>query len=123
MAMIPRYILTSDGLGVINSAICLVHCMAMPMFIALGAGFLQHPGISGMFIVLAFMAVRRAVRGRGSAPVARLLGIGWALFAVGLALEGMDERLELLAYLGSGVLIIGHILNWLDLKLNNANNH
>ncbi|HRH69779.1 MAG TPA: MerC domain-containing protein [Flavobacteriales bacterium] len=107
---------TGDGLGIINSAICIVHCLAMPLLIAAGAGFFEHPSVSWVFIVLAFLAVRSAIRSNRNAPVAMVLGIGWGLFAFALALEGVDERLELLAYAGSAILIIGHILNWLDLR-------
>lgn len=107
---------TGDGFGIINSVICLVHCLAMPVLIALGAGFLEHPSITWAFIVLAFIAVRSAVRSRNNALVAMVLGIGWALFAAGLALEGISEQMEFLAYMGSGILIIGHILNWAAIK-------
>jgi len=102
---------SGDGLGIINSAACIVHCLAMPVLVALGAGFMGHPGVNWAFVVLALLAVRSAVRGRANAMAARLLGIGWALFAVGLALETMDDRLEALAYVGSGILILGHVLN------------
>ena len=111
-----RPLRTGDGLGIINSALCLAHCLAMPVFIAMGASFIHHPAVGWAFVVLAFVAVRSAVRGRNKPMAALLLGIGWAVFAMGIALEGAYHELELLTYLGSGLLIIGHILNWLDLK-------
>lgn len=66
--------------------------------------------------MLAFAAMRSAVRSKGNALVAMVLGMGWALFAAGLAFESMDERMEWLAYLGIAVLILGHILNLLDIR-------
>lgn len=114
-----QFLRTSDGLGILNSAICLVHCIAMPVFIAIGASFLQHPSIGWGFVALAFIAVQGAVRRRNNPRVALLLGIGWALFAVGIALEGAHHELELLTYTGSVTLIAGHILNWMDIKPSN----
>lgn len=110
---------TSDGLGILNSALCLVHCLAMPVFIAFGASFLQHPFIVWTFVALAFIAVRSAVRRRNDTKVALLLGIGWVVFAVGIALEGTHNGLELLSHIGSGLLILGHILNWKGIKTTN----
>jgi len=111
---------TGDGLGIINSAICIVHCLAMPVLIA-AAGFFDHPSVSWVFIVLAFLAVRRAIRSNNNAHVAMVLGIGWGSFAFALVLEGMDDRFEWLAYAGSLILIIGHVLNWLDLRPTHPN--
>lgn len=115
----PSFYRSGDGLGILNSALCIVHCLAMPVLIAAGASFFEHPSINWAFIVLAFLAVRSAIRSKGNASVAMVLGIGGGLFAFALAMEGVDERLEMLAYAGSVILIIGHILNWLDLKPHN----
>jgi len=109
---------SGDGIGIINSALCLVHCIAMPVFLAVGASFVQHPAVSWCFIALAFMAVRSAVRGKKNGRVAIVLGTGWAMFACGMAMEGVYPRLELLTYLGSALLIIGHILNYMDFNPN-----
>jgi len=105
---------SGDGIGIINSTLCLVHCIAMPVLLAIGASFVQHPSVSWCFIVLAFIAIRSAVRGKKNAPVALVLGIGWAMFACGMAMEGAYPRFEVLTYLGSALLIIGHILNYMD---------
>lgn len=101
----------ADGLGIVNSALCIVHCLAMPVLIAAGASFFQHPLIGWAFVILAYLAVRSAIRSRNNARIALILGIGWALFAVGIVLESQYTGLEALTYIGSTVLIAGHLLN------------
>jgi hypothetical protein len=101
----------ADGLGIVNSALCIVHCLAMPVLVAAGASFFQHPIISWGFVILAYLAVRSAIRSRNNARTALVLGIGWALFAAGIVLESRYEGLETLTYMGSTALIAGHLLN------------
>lgn len=115
-APFSRLLRSGDGLGILNSALCLVHCLAMPVFIAVGASFMQHPSVTWGFIALAFLAMRSAIRSRNNAAVAMVLGIGWGVFAVGMALEGAHPALENLTYIGSGLLILGHVLNWMDFR-------
>jgi hypothetical protein len=112
---LPKLLRTGDGLGILNSALCIVHCLAMPVLIAAGAGYFDHPLIGLAFVVLAYLALRSAIRSRNNARTAMVLGIGWALFAVGIVLEKQYEGLETLTYIGSAVLIAGHMLNMLGL--------
>lgn len=111
-ANIPSILRTGDLLGIINSVLCLIHCMALPVLIAIGASFVQHPTVTWSFICLAFLAVRNAVRASGDASIALLLGIGWAVFAAGMVAEPFAAELEALTYLGSTLLIVGHLLNY-----------
>lgn len=113
---INRLSFAGDGLGILNSVLCLVHCLAMPVFIAVGASFMQHPSVTWGFIALAFLAVRNAVRTRNNPMMAMVLGMGWGVFAAGMALEGAHPALENLTYIGSGLLILGHVLNWMDFR-------
>lgn len=102
---------SGDGLGILNSALCIVHCLAMPLLIAAGASYFQHPLIGWAFVILAYLAIRSAIRSRNNARTALVLGIGWAVFAIGIVLEPIHADLEALTYLGSAVLIAGHMLN------------
>jgi len=110
---LPYLFRSGDGLGILNSVLCIVHCLAMPLLIAAGAGYFEHPLIGWAFILLAYLAMRSAIRSRNNARIAMVLGIGWALFAMGIVLEKEHEDLEALTYLGSAVLITGHLLNML----------
>jgi hypothetical protein len=108
---LPNFFRSGDGFGILNSVLCIVHCLAMPVLIAAGAGYFDHPLIGWAFVVLAYLAVRSAIRSRNNARIAMILGIGWALFAVGVILEKQYAGLETLTYMGSAVLIAGHLLN------------
>jgi hypothetical protein len=108
---LPNFFRSGDGFGILNSLLCIVHCLAMPVLIAAGAGYFDHPLIGWAFVVLAYLAVRSAIRSRNNARIAMVLGIGWAVFAVGVVLEPIHADLEVLTYIGSAVLIIGHMFN------------
>lgn len=108
---LPYLLRSGDGLGILNSVLCIVHCLAMPVLIAAGASYFDHSLFGWAFVVLAYLAVRSAIRSRNNARIALILGIGWAFFAVGIVLEKQHEGLEALTYLGSAVLIAGHLLN------------
>jgi hypothetical protein len=108
---LPKLFRSGDGLGILNSAICIVHCLAMPVLIAAGASFFHHPLVGWTFVILDYLAVRSAIRSRNNARTAMVLGIGWAVFAVGVILEPIHPDLELLTYIGSAVLILAHLIN------------
>jgi len=52
----------ADLIGMANTVLCLVHCMAMPVLIAAGLSFAAHPSVTWAFIIIAFHAVRAATR-------------------------------------------------------------
>lgn len=109
--LLPKLFRSGDGLGILNSAICIVHCLAMPVLIAVGASFFHHPLVGWTFVILAYLAVRSAIRSRNNARTAMVLGIGWAVFAIGIVVEPIHADLEVLTYLGSAVLIGAHLIN------------
>jgi hypothetical protein len=117
IAPLTRLFRSGDGLGIVNSALCIVHCLTMPVLIAAGASFLKHPLIGWAFVILAYLAVRSAIRSRNNARTALVLVIGWAVFAVGVVLEPIHADLEALTYLGSAVLITGHLPNNLSASI------
>ncbi len=102
----------ADLLGIVNSALCMVHCAAMPVLIAMGAAFLHHPLVSLAFIAIAGWAVHAAVR-RGSDPwLARILWAAWAVFAATLLMEGLHHGFEVASLVASGLLVVGHVVHW-----------
>jgi hypothetical protein len=102
----------ADLLGIVNSALCLVHCLAMPVLVAMGAAFLHEPIVSLLFIALAGWAVHEALRG-GDAPWFKgyLWGM-WGLFGSSLLLEEVHPVVQLVSLLASAGLVAGHTYHW-----------
>lgn len=41
----------ADLIGIASSTICLVHCIATPLLIAFGAGFITNPVFKYLFLI------------------------------------------------------------------------
>lgn len=102
----------ADLLGMTNSALCLVHCLAMPLLVAMGAAILHHPLVSTAFIAVAGFAVWAAVRRSPSRWLGRFLWAAWAVFSLSLLLEEAHHGFELSALVASGLLVLGHGIHW-----------
>lgn len=102
----------ADLLGVTNSLLCLVHCLAMPLLIAAGAGFLAHPFLELLFIAVSAWAVRGAVSSRTPRKLELYLWLMWALFAAMLVAEHFTHALDWLGWLASAGLVVGHVVNY-----------
>ncbi len=100
-----------DLLGIVNTGACLVHCLALPLLVSLGATFMLHPGVTIAFIVVAFLSVLAAVRSSGNRGVGILLYCSLALFTLAVILEHDYPAFEIVSYVASGMLITGHLLN------------
>jgi len=107
-----------DRMGIVISSICLVHCLALPLLIALlpvvasalPADGWVHPLLIGLALPVTGLALWRGYR-RHRRIVPTSLGIaGLGLIALALAAEGWGEAL---LTVGGGVLVsLAHILNW-----------
>lgn len=102
----------ADIIGIVNSTICMAHCLAMPILIGLGAAFLHHPAVSLAFIAIAGKAVHATVRRGAGAGLSRFLWTSWAIFAGTLLLEEVHPAFLVISLLASGMLVVGHGLHW-----------
>ena len=102
----------ADLLGITNSTLCLVHCLAMPLLVVMGAAFMHHPLVSMAFIVVAGWAVFTAMRRSQARWLVRSMWMAWAVFALSLLLEEMHHGFELSALVASGMLVLGHGIHW-----------
>ena len=108
-----------DSIAIGASFTCLVHCLALPVLIALlpaWSAFLDVPESFHLWILLlaapiSLTVLVRAASGKPGYPPL-LFGIaGLALMALGLLVEG--EVLEaMVTSIGAALLAFGHILNW-----------
>jgi hypothetical protein len=110
----------ADLLGATNSLLCMVHCAAMPLLIAMGAAFLHHPAVSLAFIALAAWAVHAAARQGGHIWLVRFLWAAWAVFAITLLVEELHHGFEWMSLTASGLLVLGHVLHWRFLGMRRA---
>ncbi|MDX9749648.1 MAG: MerC domain-containing protein [Flavobacteriales bacterium] len=102
---------SADLLGLVNTAICLVHCLALPVLVSLGGAFFAHPATSWAFVLLAVSAVWLATRRSADRRVAALLWGAAAVFGAGLLLEPVWPWMHEVGIMGSVLLIVGHVLN------------
>lgn len=106
--------IAKDVYGILNSGLCMVHCLAMPMLISLGSGFLTQPWVEPFFIAAAGWAVHRAT-GQGTPHWLRWgMWVMWVLFAVSLLMEERAVLFEWTGLSASVGLIVGHAANILD---------
>ncbi|MCF2444385.1 MerC domain-containing protein [Dyadobacter sp. CY345] len=107
----------ADYIGILGSVLCIVHCIAMPV-LALGSTFGHdhhaHIGfisLDYLFILINAVAVYFATRGHKKSFVNLFLWVALAIFAVSLIFEERNIVFQWLGYLGSALLITGHLIN------------
>lgn len=109
-----------DAFAIGASALCLAHCLLIPLLLALVPAVTQLLNVPPWFHLAAFavavptsaIAMQRGLRYHGMLMPAVLGSIGLFLLGLG-ALGGFTLVLEsILTIPGSVVLAIGHINNW-----------
>lgn len=105
----------ADYIGVAGSVLCLVHCLITPA-LALGSSLsIDHHtaggGLDYLFILVNGLAVFFATREHRSPALRLFLWASFALFSVSLLLEHDFAGFKTLGYVGSGLLILGHLYN------------
>ncbi len=113
----------ADIIGIVSSSICLVHCIATPLLIAVGSGFFTNPVFNYLFLIISFVSIFKAT-GKGIQPKMGLLL--WGSFSGFLFSTLFHEEYHWLHYTGYffGMLIItGHVLNIRNCKKCSNYNH
>jgi hypothetical protein len=107
----------ADYFGIAGSILCIVHCLLVPA-LALGSTFAHdHSARAGLlsldyfFILINGIAVFYATREHKSLPLRILLWGALSIFSVSLILESRGAAFTVLGYVGSGLLIAGHLVN------------
>jgi hypothetical protein len=111
----------ADVTGIINSSICILHCIATPILISLGAYFLESPIFAYVFIAIAFVTIVRAVKRTTSNKIKKALWVGFAGLSASLLLEETWAGFEYSGYIFSALLIVTHIVNIKHCKKCNEN--
>ena len=107
----------ADYIGIAGSILCIIHCLMVPA-LAFGSTLAHKPhahvglvSLDYVFILINGAAVFYATREHKSLPLRILLWGALVVFAVSLIFEGHAPVFTILGYVGSGLLIIGHMIN------------
>lgn len=101
----------ADIIGILSSSICLVHCVATPILIAIGAGFITNPFFKYLFLIISFVSIFIATENITSKKISLLLWISFWGFLFSTLFQEEYEWLHYSGYLFAILIIIGHILN------------
>ena len=101
----------ADLIGILSSSICLVHCVATPLLIAFGAGFITNPFFKYLFLIISFVSIFKATENITSKKISLLLWISFWGFLFSTLFQEESEWLHYSGYLFAILIIIGHILN------------
>ncbi len=104
----------SDLVGILSSIGCIIHCLLMPILLSSAASITAHEEyrwLDFLFLALAAIAVWFSARKTNSLLVRIILIMAWAVFAGSIIWEETIPFASVLMYLGSVLLIVGHVLN------------
>ncbi|GAB3691274.1 hypothetical protein GCM10027592_09160 [Spirosoma flavus] len=116
----------ADYIGITGSVLCIIHCLITPMLLMttsffqddqLRIGFLS---LDYVFIVVNIIAVYFATRHYAPLAIKRALWGFLLLFAFCIVLEDVNEIFEYLGYAASAGLVITHLLNIRQHRLNHV---
>lgn len=115
----------ADLVGISGSVLCLIHCLLSPALL-LGSSLASehtHPHEAGfaqldwIFIIINGLAVYYATKGgHGTSSVRIFMWFSFIVFATSLLLENAHPLFVWAGYLGSGLLILGHLYNLVKCK-------
>ncbi|WP_188374539.1 MerC domain-containing protein [Winogradskyella haliclonae] len=101
----------ADKLGIASALLCIVHCLAAPLLMTIGVGFLNNPVIAILFILIAFVSIYKTTKRKFFKGVSILLWMAFTGFVMSIMLEERAEIFEFTMYISSLCIIIGHLYN------------
>ena len=100
-----------DIIGILSSSICLIHCLATPLLMAIGAGFFTNPWFEHLFVLISFLSIYKATQKSNHFKLSVFLWISFAGFAACIFFEEWHHDIHYVGYFFSLLIIIGHLLN------------
>lgn len=116
----------ADYVGITGSVLCIIHCLVTPVLLMttavlhdehLRVGYLS---LDYAFIGVNIIAVYFATKSASSPAIRKALWGFVALFAVGILLEDAGPAFRLIGYAASAGLIMTHLLNIRQHRLQHA---
>ena len=109
-----------DQFGILISSICLVHCLALPIVIALLPAWEPllppdswvHPLLIGLALPITGLALARGYRAHRDGRAAAYGIVGLAMIALGAFLGTAPLMVVGLTVAGGLLVAVAHIINW-----------
>lgn len=101
----------ADIIGILSSSICIVHCVATPLLIAYGIGFMTNPKFKYLFLIISFVSIFKASENVKHPQIALLLWFSFLGFLFSNLFHEEFHWLDYFEYFFAGLIITGHILN------------
>ena len=100
-----------DWVGIASASLCVVHCLLTPLLLTLATTYEWWPGLSYLFLFVSFYAALETSWHSTGSPWLWLIWGSFVALATAVIFEDRYPALELLSYLASVGLVVGHILN------------
>lgn len=101
----------SDLVGIGSATLCVAHCLLTPILISMAAAYGWWPGLSYLFVLVSFYAAFETSQHSVGSPWLSLIWISFTLLFVSVLFEDGYAWLEIIGYLASAGLILGHLFN------------
>lgn len=107
----------SDLFGIVSSSLCLIHCIAFPVFFAfssLSVGFIDHHvhWLEYIFVLLAIMAVYYSTSKITSKGIKSSMWVSISIFGTAMLMHELSEIFIYISILASIGLVVLHIINY-----------
>ena len=120
-----------DGIGVALSALCGVHCAAMPALVASGLVFAHadhghdntHYVLFAAAVPVTLLAIWRVVRHRHPMWILAVGGVGLIALWLGLSQDSHDLPATLTTLTGASLLAVFHLYHWRLHRIAHAAGH
>lgn len=109
--MQTKKIYWADKLGAISAFLCIIHCLAIPAFLALGVSFLNNPIIAFLFVLTAFISIYNTTKGKFTKGISLYLWFSFIGFVGSIIFEERAEIFEYTMFIFSLLIILGHLYN------------
>ena len=101
----------ADTVGILNSSLCIIHCVATPLLLSFGSGFLSNPFLEYLFLIIAFISIYKTTNAVTNRKIVMLLWVAFWGFLFSTLFEDEYSWLQYSSYFFALLIIIGHILN------------
>ncbi len=101
----------ADLIGIMNSGFCLIHCLASPLLITIGAGIISNKWFDIVFLFISLIAIINASRNTENKKITTSLWLAFSGFFISILLEERYNWMQYSGYLFSALLVVIHTIN------------